>query len=318
MKKVFSIVVAVMMCLCLIVPSALAADGLDLDSLAGALEGVGMSSLSDSELTSILDGLDLQGVDLDSLKNQLGSLVGEGDAKDSKLSELSDAISGLANGSVPANGSAATGDSSLSNLSGLLGGVDMSWLPNVVSDPSSIASMFTDASAGGGFDLSALEDMIGSVFSGSGLDLASLTSGIDLGSFDITSLLGGLGGGLGGDAASGVSDMVASLTDGLKGGLQSLGIDTSFLDGMMDNDIVNFFANLFIGLGDVVKSGDISSLGSMLGGGDSSSSDSSDYSGSYSTDAVTPNTGDTSAVLVAIGTISVAAAAAFVCLMKKE
>ena len=320
MKKVFSILVAVMMCLCLIVPSALAADGLDLDSLTGALEGVDISSLSDSELTSILDGLDLEGVDLDSLKNQLGSLVGEGDAKDDKLSELSDAISGLANGSVPAAGSTATGgDSSLSNLSGLLGGVDMSWLPNVVSDPSSIASMFTDASAGGGFDLSALEDMIGGVFSGSGLDLASLTSGIDLGSFDITSLLGGLGGGIGGgDAASGVSDMVASLTDGLKSGLQSLGIDTSFLDGMMDNDIVNFFANLFIGLGDVVKSGDISSLGSMLGGGDSSSSDTADYSGSYSTDAVTPNTGDTSAVLVAIGTISVAAAAAFVCLMKKE
>ena len=48
MKKVFSILVAVMMCLCLIVPSALAADGLDLDSLTGALEGVDISSLSDS------------------------------------------------------------------------------------------------------------------------------------------------------------------------------------------------------------------------------------------------------------------------------
>ena len=187
--------------------------------------------------------------------------------------------------------------------------------------------MFTDAaSAGSGLDLSGLESMIGNAFGGSGLDLSALTSGIDLGSFDITSLLGGLDlgsltGGIGGGAASGVSDMVAGIADGLKGGLQSMGLDTSFLDGLMNNDIVNFFANLFIGLGDVINSGDISSLGSMLGGDSSASSDSfgsDDYSGSYSDEATTPNTGDTSAVLVAIGTISVAAAAAFVCLMKKD
>lgn len=295
-----------------------------MDSLAGVLDGVDLSSLSDAELSSVMEGLNLEGVDLESLKNSLGSLVGE-DGSNSKLDGLTDALSGLANATVPAeSGSTAapSADSALSGLSSLFGGMDMSWMPDVVSDPSSIASMFTDASASGSsFDMSSIMDMITGAFGGSGLDLSALTGGMDLGSFDISSLLGGLGG----DAANGVSDMVANITDGLKSGLASMGIDTSFLDGLMDNDIVNFFANLFIGLGDMVNGGG-SGLGDLLGGGDSSSSfggsDSSDasadYSGSYSEAAVTPNTGDTSAVLVAIGTISVAAAAAFVCLMKKE
>ena len=206
------------------------------------------------------------------------------------------------------------------NLSDMFGGMDMSWLSGAVSDPSSILSMFTGDGglSTGSFDFNSIIEMITGAFSGNGLDLSALTGGMDLGSFDITSVLGGLMGGSGsGDIAGGVSDKVAGISDMLKGGLESMGLDPSIADKLLDNDIVNFFANLFIGFEDMLGGGgDIGSMVGGLFGGDDGSSDSSggaDYSA-----PVTPNTGDNGAVFAAFGVLCAASCAAFVCLKKKR
>ena len=305
MRKFLSVLVVALMCVALLAPAAFAAN--TLDSLTAALDGVDISSLSDTELASLLGDLNLEGVDLDSLKESLSN------GSSSALDGLQDKLGGITDGlSSSTDGAAPATDSALSNLSGMLGGIDMSWLSNVVSDPSAIISMFTSSdSASSGFDLSSLKDMISGAFSGSGIDLNSMLGNFDVGSFDISSLLGNIG--IGG-AASGASDVTAGIADALKSGLEKLGLDPSFLDGLMDNDIVNFFANLFMGIGDLVNPG--SSDTPAAPAAPATPSD-SEVPAAPSAPA-TPNTGDTSAVFVALGTISVAAAAAFVCLMKKE
>ena len=306
MRKFLGVLVAVIMCVCLVAPMASAAKSAD--DLLAAFDGVDISSLTDTELASLLGDFNLEGVDLDALKESLSN--GGTDA----LSGLTDGTSGLTDGIGALTGgsdSSTTGsDSGLSNLSGLLGGADMSWLSNVVSDPSAIINMFTQsdtASSGGSFDIAALTDMISGAFSGNGLDLSSLLGGASLGSFDIGSLLGNSGG-----AAAGASNMMAGLADSLKAGLVNLGLDPAMIDGLMDNEVVNFFANLFMGVGGLTNSGSDSSNNN--GGSNASSSSTVTTPSSPSA----PHTGDNMAVFVALGTISVAAAAAFVCLMKKE
>ena len=286
MRKFLSVLVAVTMCICLLVPAAFAAND---ESLEKLFEGVDVASLTDDELTSILGSLNLQDMDLESIRNSFGS----GDS--SKLKGLEDAVGSIGSGSASAF--------DLDGLSSLLGGEDMSWLTDVVSDPSGILDMFSGAS-GSGFDVNALIDMISGAFGGAGLDLGAITGGMGAGSFDIMSILG-LGNG---GAASGATDIVSTIMDGLKSGLEMLGLDPSMLDGILDNDIVNFFANLFIG----------AESGGSGSSGNSGSSESSDAPQTGDDSPATPNTGDTSAVFVAIGTISVAAAAAFVSLKKKD
>ena len=340
MRKFFSVFVAVAMCLCLCLPAFAA----DTDSLASMLEGIDVSSLSDSELSSLLGGLNLEGIDLDSIRDSFSSgdtdaisgiadSISSGDT--SSLSGITDSLGSLTDGATgsastdsivsglsDALGSLTGGDSTedavkdtaISTLSSMFGGMDMSWLSGVVSDPSSIASMFTGGS--GSFDFSSIMDMISGAFSGNGLDLSSLTSGINLGSFDITSILGGIMGGSGsGAAADGISDKVAGISDMLKSGLESMGLDPSIADKLLDNEIVNFFANLFIGFEDMLGGGgDIGSMvGGLFGGDDGSSGGGSDYSA-----PVTPNTGDNGAVFAAFGVLCAASCAAFVCLKKKK
>ena len=308
MRKFFSMLVAVIMCVCLVAPVASAAK--TADDLLSVFEGVDISSLTDTELAALLGDFNLEGVDLDALKESLSS--GSTDA----LSGLTEGVSGLSGGSgdaaeVVSSLTSGSSDSGLSNLSGLLGGTDMSWLSNVVSDPSAIINMFTQsdtATSGGSFDLSAIKDMISGAFSGNGLDLSSLLSGASLGSFDIGSLLGNSGG-----AAAGTSNMMAGLADSLKAGLVKLGLDPAMIDGLMDNEVVNFFANLFMGVGGLVNP---SGNGSCGISGISGSSSSSTVTTPSAPSA--PHTGDNMAVFAALGTISVAAAAAFVCLMKKK
>ena len=336
MRKFFSIFTAVAMLLCLCIPAFAA----DTDSLASLLEGVDVNDLSDGELSSILEGLDLEGIDLDAIRESFGGdsgktsgvsdalsgitdKLGSGDgdgatgnaSTDSLLSGLTDTLGSLTGGD---NTDSAITDGVTSALSSMFGGMDMSWLSGVVSDPSSILSMFTGGSGApaGGFDLGAIMEMISGAFGGNGLDIGALTSG----SFDIASILGGIGGGSAGDGgniASGISDKVAGISDMLKSGLQSMGLDPSIADKLLDNEIVNFFANLFIGLGDLVSgNGDIGSVvGGLFGGDDSSSGGGS---GSGSSAPVTPNTGDNGAVFAALGVLTAASCAAFVCLKKKK
>ena len=377
MRKLCTVLVAIAMCICLCSPAFAA----DTDSLTSLLDGVDVASMSDSELSSVLDGLDLEGVDLNSIRDAFsgdstGSALsgitdslGSGDT--SALSGIADsissgdtsALSGIADsissgdtsalsgitdslGSLTdgATGTASTdslfagltdslgsltgGDSTedqitdtvVSSLSGMFGGMDMSWLSGVVSDPESILSMFTGEGgiSAGSFDFSSIMDMVSGAFSGNGLDISSLTSGLDLGSFDITSVLGSLMGGSGsGDIAGGISDKVAGIGDMLKSALEGMGLDPSIADTLLDNDIVNFFANLFIGLKDVISGeGDIGSMiGGLMGGDDGGSSGGG--SGDYSA-PVTPKTGDDMAAFAALGVLCAASCAAFVCLKKKR
>ena len=332
MRKFCTVLVAIAMCICLCSPAFAA----DTDSLTSLLDGVDVASMSDSELSSVLDGLDLEGVDLNSIRDAFS-----GDSTDSALSGITDSLGSLTGGATgtastdslfagltDSLGSLTGGDSTedqitdtvVSSLSGMFGGMDMSWLSGVVSDPESILSMFTGEGgiSAGSFDFSSIMDMVSGAFSGNGLDISSLTSGLDLGSFDITSVLGSLMGGSGsGDIAGGISDKVAGIGDMLKSALEGMGLDPSIADTLLDNDIVNFFANLFIGLKDVISGeGDIGSMiGGLMGGDDGGSSGGG--SGDYSA-PVTPKTGDDMAAFAALGVLCAASCAAFVCLKKKR
>lgn len=314
MKKFLGVLISITLCLCMLAPAAFAADTSSLTGLLEGLEGVDLGTLTDGELSQLLGGLNLEGFDVDSLKSAIES--GDSD----KLAGLEDALKTLGTDTASASSDTASGsssgsDSALSGLSDMLGGIDMSWITDAFSNPDALSSV-TDMLSGlggdssGGFDLSSLMDTISGAFSGSGIDLSSITSGIDLGSFDIGSLLGGLGGGSGsgdsssggsGDAASGATDAISGIMDKLMSGLSGLGLDTSMIEGLLDNEIVDFFANLYIGLGEVVNP---------------------EKEETTTKPAVVttkpPKTGDTSAVVVAIATIGVASAAAFVCLKKKK
>ena len=293
MKKLLSVMIAIMLCAALCTAASAASyENLNADEIAAIL-GVDVNELSD----------------LEDLASNLG--------KDTAAT------------TAPAAGTTASAESdALAGVGEILGGLDISAIAGSLSGGddtlSTITGIFESIDLAS-FDFTALFDMISGAFGEGGLDLASLTSGLDLGSFDIAGLLGGIGGGDSaaadtgaadsgsGDAASGATDMMSSIMDGLMSGLSGLGIDTSMIEGLLDNDIVNFFANLYIGLGGA-------------GGGEVTTEVTTAVvttTAPTTTKPVvvttsTPKTGDTSAVVAAIATLSVAAGAAFVCLKKKE
>lgn len=94
---------------------------------------------------------------------------------------------------------------------------------------------------------------------------------------------------------------MASIMDGFSSVLEMLGLDSSVIEGLLDNDIINFFANLYLGAVGPVEE---------------------PTTEAPTTEPTTvpeiPQTGDTSTVMVAIATLSVASAAAFVCTKKKR
>lgn len=296
MKKFLGVLVALTLCFCLFAPAAMAAN-------------------TSSDILAQLEDLDpevIKNLSVDDIASMFGIST---DTAGDVIQNL-----GTANGNTSTTGSTdvnAQGGSVLDSLSGLLGGVDLSGITDSLSGGSDVLSTITGMFEGldtSSFDISGLTDMISGAFSGSGLDLGALTSGLDVGSFDIASILGGLGGsgngssaGESGDTASGATDMMAGIMDTLTSGLGALGLDTSMLDGLLDNDIVNFFANLYIGLGEVISPSE-----------DTTTTAAPTTTKPAVVTTTTPKTGDTSAVLVALGTISVASAAAFVCLKKKE
>lgn len=306
MKKFIGIFVAVTLCICMLVPAVSAADT---SSITALIEDLGIDlgdkGLSNSELSSILGSLNLEGFDTKAIKSALDS----GDS--SKLGDIENALKSLEVEAPNANSNSSGSGSPLDGISDMLGGFDLS---SIASGDmlSSITSMFEGVDMSS-FDVSSLMDTISGAFAGSGIDLGSITEGMDLGSFDISSILGGIGGGSGsGDAASGTTDKVSSIMDSLMSGLGSLGLDTSKIEGLLDNDVVNTFAEMFIGLGDTLG----------ISGGDSAVATTAPKTTTTTAPAVvttkTPKTGDTSTALIALGTFSMAAAAAFVCLKKKE
>lgn len=297
MKKFLGIFVAVMLCLCMVVPCFAATSTVDTDTLLSKLDGVDLKNLNSGEIAKIL------GVDVSDLGNVVEALKNS----DSSASDAVDYVikSLTATGSTAttaASGAATTAaasgsDSALSGISDLLGGIDLSSIAS--SDMLSSLTGLFDGVDLSSFDVSSLMDTISGAFSGSGIDLSSI---------DIGSLLSGIGGGSdnsgtagsgsgSGDAASGIMDKMASIMDSLKSGLGSLGLDTSALDGLKDNEVVSFFASLYQGLGKV---------------------DETTTAKPEVATTKTPKTGDTSAVVTAVVTLSVASAAAFVCLKTKK
>lgn len=279
MKKFLGVMVAVVLCICSIVPAMAA----DTGSVKDLLGNVDLGGLSDSDAGQILDKLDL-----DSIKDLVAG-AGSGSTGDSSAAGgIGDVLSSLS-GMIDPSAFSAISDA----FSGILGG----------------------SGSGSGLDISSLMDTISGAFSGSGFDIGSLTEGFDLGSFDFSSILGSLGGLVGGGSGdssssgsgSGAMDTMSGIMDSLMSGLSGLGIDTSAIEGLLDNDIVNFFANMYIGLGQIDKKEDDTTT---------TAADTTTKPAAVTTK--TPKTGDTSTVFVALGVLSVAAAAAFVCLKKKK
>lgn len=185
--------------------------------------------------------------------------------------------------------------------------LDLSWLTSVLTtDTSAFTEMLS------GFDASNLEDLLAVVsesMSGAGIDLASFDLSA-LGNFDITSILSNsavLSGGDTQDMASTVTNLTAGLAETLKSGLTALGLDTATIEGILDNEIVNFFANMYIGfIGEVEEETTA----------EETTETTTKKPAVVTTE--TPKTGDTSAVVVAMATLAIASAAAAVCLKKKE
>lgn len=287
MKKILTILMAVALCV----------------SLCTAASAASYENLSADEIAAIL-GVDVDDLnDLENLASNLG--------KDTSVT------------TTAAAGTTAAGDA-LGGLGEILGGVDIGAIAGSLSGGDDTLATLTGIFESldlGSFDVTSLVDMITGAFGEGGLDLSALTSGLDLGSFDIASLLGGIGGSSssgssssGGDTASNATNMMSSIMDGLMSGLSGLGIDTSMIEGLLDNDIVNFFANLYIGLGGVGDGGEVAETTQAV----VTTSAVATTSKPAVVTTSTPKTGDTSSVVAAIAALSVASAAAFVCLKKKE
>ena len=287
MKKFFGVVIAVMLCMCMMVPAAFAASEADaiVDGLVGIIEGAASGETSD-----ILGDLDLGNLDLGGM---LGSFI-ESETADDEVDPQVKVELALQDAQASAEKET---------------GLDISWLTALLSEDvnvDAINSFFADFDEA---DMPDLLTVISEAFGGAGIDMANFDASA-LGNFDISTLLGGSETvkpeGIATDVASADSsmvttDLVTGIMDGLKGGLSMLGLDADeLLSTMGDNEIINFFANMYIGfIGDVPE-------------------ETTAPTTTAPAPQKTPNTGDTASVVVAFATLCVATAAAGVCLKKKE
>ena len=287
MKKFFGVVIAVMLCMCMMVPAAFAASETDaiVDGILGIIEGAASGETSD-----VLGDLGLGDLDLGSV---IGSFV-ESDSADAEVDPQVKVEQALQDAQASAEEET---------------GLDLGWLTTLLADDvnvDSINSFFAD------FDTADMPDLltvISESFGGAGIDMANFDASA-LGNFDISTLLGGSESvrpeGIATDVASADSsmvttDLVTGIMDGLKGGLSMLGLDADeLLATMGDNEIINFFANMYIGfIGEVPE-------------------ESTAPTTTAPAPQKTPDTGDTASVAVALATLGVACVAAGVCLKKKE
>lgn len=297
MKKFFGVVIAVMLCICMMVPAALAADEASeadavVDSLVGIIEGVASGESGD-----ILGDLGLGELNFGDLDfgGMIGSFIEEEIAKDE------------ADPQVKVEQALQEFQSEAEKESG----IDLSWLTTLLAeevDVNAVNSLFEDFSIA---DMPDLLTVISEAISIGGIDMANFDASA-LGNFDISELLGGAAEtktvkpeGIATDVASADSsmvttDLVTGIMDGLSGGLEMLGLDVDgLLASMGDNEIINFFANMYIGfIGEV--------------------EDTTAPTTTAPAPQKTPDTGDTASVAVALATLCVATAAAGVCLKKKE
>jgi hypothetical protein len=259
------------------VPAFAAEDSLISEYLGGA----DLSTLSEADLTALLGDLGLTDLDIGAILN--------GD--ESSLAELEASLGELTGETTAAAASSSDEVSS---------GADMSWMNDLL---------------GGSMDTSAATDMLGDLNAGEldsvlgTVEDAFSDAGVDLGDYE-------LGADVAGDSTSEsapATDAVASIADSIFAGLEGLGIDTTAIEGMLDNDVVNFFANMYIGF-----SGEVEETTTEEPTVVTTTEAPSTTKKPVVTTTKTPETGDTSAVFAAIATLTVASAAAFVCLKKKE
>ena len=277
MKKLLGVLVAITLCACLFVPAFAAEEGL----LSEYLGGADLSSLSEADLSAILADLGLEDLDV--------SAILSGD--ESSLAELEASLGALTGETTTA--AAASSDEVSS-------GADMGWINDLLGgsmDTSAVTDMLSGLGAG---ELDSVLGTVEDAFSGAGVDLGDYELGADV------------AGGSTSESAP-ATDAVASIADSIFAGLESLGIDTTAIEGMLDNDVVNFFANMYIGF-----SGDVEETTTEEPTVITTTEAPSTTKKPVVTTTKTPETGDTSAVFAAIATLTVASAAAFVCLKKKE
>lgn len=291
MKKIFGIIVAVSLCLCMLIPTVSAVSettGLE-DILNEYFGDIDVSSFSTEEIEAMLADLDLGSLDLDSLLADFtGTEETSEEATDEEVTDeevTDEEVVEEPETTVAANTSV----------------LDLTWLTNILSsemDTTALTDMFS------GFEVAGLDDLLAVVsesMSGAGVDLSTFDLSA-IGNVDVSTLLASTGSS---STSYATTDLMAGIADTILSGLESLGLDTTTIEAMLDNEIVNFFANLYIGYVD----------------GTVEEPTETTESTTKVPEVVTtevPKTGDTSAVIVAIATLSVASAAAFVCLKKKE
>ena len=139
MKKFLGVIVALTMCVCLLLPTAFAADS--------AIGDVDLGSLSSDELAALLGDVDLGGLDLDSILADIEA--GDEDA----LATLEDALAKIQAEVTTTSATGSVDD----------GSMDMGAIEDMVGDLS-------------GDEMSSLMGTVGDAFSGAGLDLGALSS----------------------------------------------------------------------------------------------------------------------------------------------
>lgn len=213
-----------------------------------------------------LGDLDLENFNLDSIKAGIDDLAaGLGSEGSNPLEGIKSTLEGFLGGAGTGEGFDPTGA-----LSSFVETLDLSQLTEL---------------------FSGLTDALGSV----GISLPGAGEGTgEAGGFDITGILGGNSG----DGAG-----VAAIMDIFGGVLEGLGLDTSIIESLGQSDIVNFFANLYMG--------SVPATDPVEPEPETEAPTEPPYNPPMGVN-------DGAAVVAACATLSVAAAAIFVCTRKKH
>lgn len=300
MKKYLGILVAITLCFCMLIP-ATATDvetevNTGLEDILGEYFGdIDVSSFSAEEIEAMLADLDLGSLDIDSLL---------ADFKGTEKTDEEVADEEVVDEEVVDEEPVGEDVEETPVVEDTTGSVlDLTWLTNILSgemDTDALTEMFST------FQITGLEDLLAVIsesMSGAGVNLDTFDLSA-IGNVDVANLLSSTGSS---SQSYATTDLMAGLADTILSGLESLGLDTTTIEAMLDNEIVNFFANLYIGYVD----------GTVEEPTESTTAAPTTKVPAVVTTEV-PKTGDTSAVFAAIATLSVASAAAFVCLKKKE
>lgn len=287
MKKFIGVLLTVILCVCMTMPVAFASAE---DALAGGIADLVGGILSGDTST---DSLGLGSFDLSGI---VGSFIEEEEAKEQvdPQVQIEQALQDAK-------------DTVASKVPGMESVIDFSWLTNTLADSADKAAAESAVAEISADEMPGLLTVIANAFSGAGIDMTTFDVSA-LGKFDIVTLLGGADSDTGikgtatdvapSDSSMVTTDIVTGIFDTLKGGLSTVGIDADALLGSLgDNELINFFANMYIGFcGPVATDEEVSSEDTTC----------------------CPDTGDTASAIVAVATLCVATAAAGVCLKKKE